>query len=119
MTTYVLDMNDSELRIARLAADASEIVAQSSGFAMIDGSIVFGEAALRQFRLHPPKINNQFWNRLNTEPLPTRGPNAANHADLVFRHFAELIRDAKLGAGDDCFIATPGTTTNDQLGLLL
>jgi hypothetical protein len=119
MTTYVLDLNDSELRVARLGSDTGEIVAQSSGFAMIDGSIVFGEAALRQFRLHPRKINNQYWNRLNTEPLPTRGPNAANHADLIFRHFTDLIREAKLGTGDECFIATPGTTTNDQLGLLL
>jgi hypothetical protein len=119
MTTYVLDTNDSELRIARLAADSGEVVALSNGFALIDGAIVFGDAALRQFRLHPRKINNQYWNRLNTEPLPTRAPNAANHADLVFRHFAELIRDAKFAAGDECFIATSGTTTNEQLGLLL
>jgi len=120
MTTYVLDLNDSELRIARLGADASEVVVQSNGFALIDDrSIVFGDPALKQFRLHPRKINNQFWNRLNTEPLPTRAPNAANHADLVFRHFAELLREAKFAPGDECFIATPGTTTNEQLGLLL
>jgi len=120
MTTYVLDLNDSELRIARLGADASEVVVQSNGFALIDDrSIVFGDAALKQFRLHPRKISNQFWNRLNTEPLPMRAPNAANHADLVYRHFAELLREAKFAADDEFFIATPGTTTNEQLGLLL
>jgi hypothetical protein len=120
MTTYVLDLNDSELRIARLGTDAGEIVVQSNGFALIDDrSILFGEPALKQFRLHPRKINNQFWNRLNTEPLPTRARNAANHADLVYHHFAELLRDAQFAAGDECFIATPGTTTNEQLALLL
>jgi len=120
MTTYVLDLNDSELRIARVGADASEVVVQSNGFALIDDrSIVFGDDALKQFRLHPRKINNHFWNRLNTEPLPTRAPNAANHADLVYLHFTELLREAKFAAGDECFIATPGTTTNEQLGLLL
>jgi len=120
MTTFVLDLNDSELRIARMGVDASEVVVQSNGFALIDDrSIVFGDRALKQFRLHPRKINNQFWNRLNTEPLPTRAPNVANHADLVYRHFAELLREAQFAVGDECFIATAGTTTNEQLGLLL
>ncbi len=36
MTTYVLDMNDSELRIARIGADSTDVVAQSNGFALID-----------------------------------------------------------------------------------
>ncbi|HET6472133.1 MAG TPA: hypothetical protein VFG38_09830 [Pseudomonadales bacterium] len=120
MTTFVLDLNDSELRLARIGADTSEVVAQSSGFALIeDRSIVFGDAALKQYRLHPRKINNHYWNRLNSEPLPARGRNAANNADLVYGHFAELLRTAGFAKGDECFIATPGTTTNEQLGLLL
>ncbi len=60
MPTYVLDMNDSELRIARVGADATDIVAQSIGFAMIDDrAIRFGESAMQQFRLHPRQVNNQ------------------------------------------------------------
>ena len=120
MATYVLDMNDSELRIARVGADNTEIAAQSTGFAMIDDrSIRFGEAAMQQFRLHPRQVNNQYWNRLNTDPLAVRGPNTANHADLVYRHFAELVREATVGPTDEFIIATPGTTSNEQLGLLL
>ena len=120
MATYVLDMNDSELRIARVGVDAVEVVAQSTGFALIDDrTIRFGESAMQQFRLHPRQVNNQFWNRLNTDPLAVRGPNTANHADLVYRHFTELVREATAGANDEFVIATPGTTSAEQLGLLL
>ncbi len=80
-------MNDSELRIARVDGDVADIVAQSTGFAMIDDrAIRFGERAMQQFRLHPRQVNNQFWNRLNTDPLAVRGPDTANNADLVYRH---------------------------------
>jgi hypothetical protein len=117
MATYVLDMNDGELRVAR---DGADVVAQSIGFAMIgDRAITFGEGAMQQFRLHPRQVNNQYWNRLNTDPLAVRGPNTANHADLVYRHFAQLLREASAGATDELVIATPGTTSNEQLGLLL
>jgi hypothetical protein len=120
MTTYVLDMNDSELRIARVGNDAYEVIAQSTGFALIeDRTIVFGDTALKQFRLHPRQINNQFWNRLSMDPLAVRGPNTANHADLVYRHFDELVRQAAVTHDDEFVIATPGTTTNEQLSLLL
>ena len=120
MTTYVLDMNDSELRIARMGADTTDVVAQSNGFAIIDErNIRFGDAAMQQFRLHPRQVNNHYWNRMNTDPLAVRGPNTANHADLVYRHLADLVREAAIAAGDDFVIATPGTTSNEQLGLLL
>jgi hypothetical protein len=120
MATYVLDMNDGELRVARVGAEAADIAAQSIGFAMIaDRAIGFGETAMQQFRLHPRQVNNQYWNRLNTDPLAVRGPNTANHADLVYRHFVELLREASVSAADELVIATPGTTSNEQLGLLL
>ncbi len=120
MTTYVLDMNDSELRIARLGADSIDVVAQSNGFAIIDErSIRFGDAAMQQFRLHPRQVNNHYWNRMNADPLAVRGPNTANHADLVYQHLADLVKQASIAAGDDFVIATPGTTSNEQLGLLL
>lgn len=120
MAAYVLDMNDSELRIARIGGEAHDVVAQSMGFALIEDRVIrFGQAALQLFRLHPRQVNNQFWNRLSTDPLPSRGPNTANHADLVYRHFQELVRDGAITGDDEFVIATPGTTTNEQLGLLL
>ena len=113
---YTLDLNDSGLRVFR----DLEVVTQSPGFAIVGPSeVLLGDAARGQFRLSPRQANNQFWHRLNMDPLATRGPNVANHADLVYRHLKELLEPAGFGADDELILAVSGTTTNDQLGLLL
>src|SRR5262245_12693040 len=120
MTTFILDLNDSELRIARITPDNVEVVAQSTGFALINERVVLlGDGAIQQFRLQPRQASNQFWNRLSTDPLPVRGPDTANFADLVFRHLSELVAMAGIGKNDELYIAVPGTTTPEQLGLLV
>jgi hypothetical protein len=97
-----IDLNDSELRIARIAADSVEIVAQSTGFALISERVVLlGDGAIQQFRLQPRQASNQFWNRLSTDPLPVRGPDTANFADLVFRYLSELVALAGIGKSDE------------------
>lgn len=120
MTTFVLDLNDSELRIGRIGPDSIEVVAQSTGFALINERVILlGEGAVQQFRLQPRQASNQFWNRLSTDPLPVRGPDTANFADLVFRHLSELVAVAGIAKSDELYIAVPGTTTPEQLGLLV
>jgi len=120
MTTFVLDLNDSELRIARVGPDSVEVVAQSTGFALINERLILlGEGAVQQFRLQPRQASNQFWNRLSMDPLPVKGPDTANFADLVFRHLSELVAVAGIGKSDELYITVPGTTTPEQLGLLV
>jgi hypothetical protein len=119
MTRYLLDMNDAELRIARIS-DSVEVVAQSIGFALVDSrDVTVGEQAMQQFRLHPRQANNQFWNRLSTDALPVRGPDTATYADLVYRQLRELAARAQIGAGDELHVAVAGSTSADQLGLLV
>jgi hypothetical protein len=116
MTIFTLDLNDAGLRLFR----DQEVAAQSPGFAIVMPSeLVLGDAARKQFRLHPRQANNQFWHLLSTDPLETRGPNIANHADLVYRQLQELLAEAAFGPDDELILAVAGTTTNDQLGLLL
>jgi hypothetical protein len=116
MAIFALDLNDSGLRLFR----DLEVTAQSSGFAIVmQSQLVLGDAARSQFRLHPREANNQFWHRLSMDPLATRGPNVANHADLVYRHLKELLDTANFGPDDELILAVAGTTTSDQLGLLL
>jgi len=119
VASYLLDMNDSELRIARIT-DAVDVVVQSLGFALVEsGGVTVGEGALQQFRLHPRQANNQFWNRLSTDALPVRGPDTATFADLVYRQLREMAMQAKIGAADELHVAVAGSTTADQLGLLV
>lgn len=116
MTNLVLDLNDADLRIAR----DGQVVASATGFALIeDKQVLLGDAALRQFRLHPRQANNLFWHRLNTEALAHRSGNIGSHADLVFRQLQHLSETAKISSSDDLIIAVPAATTTDQLGLLL
>jgi hypothetical protein len=116
MTTFILDLNDADLRIG----EADNVVTRSTGYALLDqDQLLLGDAALRQFRLHPRQANNLYWHRLNTEALSHRGRDIANHADLVFRHLQRMAEAARITASDELIIAAPATTTTDQLGLLL
>ena len=119
MTAYLLDMNDSELRVAHIG-ERIDVVTQSCGFALIDSrEVVVGERAMQQFRLHPRQANNQFWHRLSTDALPVRGPDTATFADLVYRQLQELAGQAQIGPADELYVAVAGSTSADQLGLLV
>ncbi len=116
MSLVILDLNDYELRLFR----DGELITTTTGYALVDDTGVrLGDDALRRFRLHPRKANNQYWQRMNMEPLAAPGPGAAHHADLIYLHLARMIDDAGVTEDDDIIIATPGTTSADQLGLLL
>lgn len=116
MGILVLDLNDSRLRLYR----ELDVVADGPGYAVVTPSeVVLGDTARSQFRLHPRQANNQFWHRLSMDPLASRGPNVANHADLVYRHLKALLESADARPDDELILAVPGTTTADQLGLLL
>ncbi len=118
MTTFAFDMNDSELRIARMV-EAPEVVVRSVGFAMINPrAVLLGNPALHEFRLHPRQASNQFWNRLSSDALSVRGPDTATFADLVYRQLRDMLQLAGAGAADELYIAVPGTTSGEQLGLL-
>jgi hypothetical protein len=116
VTTFVLDLNDAQLRIGA----GANTVATAPGFAVLDASgLLLGDEAVRQFRLRPREATNLFWHRLDTSTLGVRHTLAANHADLVYRHLETLAAAAKIGPGDELIIAAPATTTTEQLSLLL
>ena len=77
--------------------------------------LIFGEQAVRLARIHPQQANQQYFNRMNGDPLPQPVRRAANHADLVYLHLQELAASN----ADDAVLAVPGTLTGDQLGVLL
>lgn len=116
MTTFVLDANDADLRIAA----GGTVVARAPGFAALgSGELLLGRDAVHQFRLRPREASNLFWHRLDTEPLTVPHAQAANHADLVFRQLERLGREAGVGADDELIVAAPATMTTAQLSLLL
>ncbi len=110
--TLLLELNDAELSLYR---DGAPIYQQPAVAHVSDAGNRFGDEALKMTRLLPQQANQQYLSRLNADPLPVAGKQAANHADLVYQHLLEL----RPLVSEELVVAVPGTLTNDQLGVLL
>ena len=110
--TSILELNDLELTLHK----GAEVRYQSPAIAIVrNEELLFGEPAVRLARIHPQQANQQYFNRMNGDPLPQPIQKAANHADLVYLHLKELAERN----GEDTVLAVPGTLNGDQLGVLL
>ncbi len=110
--TAILEINDYELTLYQ----NGERLYHAPAMAIVrEPELSFGEAARREFRLFPRQANQQYFAKLNAEPLsqPTRA--AANHADLVYLHLKELQQLSD----NELVLAVPGNLNADQLGVLL
>ena len=110
--TLIFELNDTELSLYR----GTERLYHAPAIALArNDEILFGEAALRLARIHPQQTNQQYFSRLNADPLVQPVASAANHADLVYLHLKELA----ILIEEDVILAVPGTLSNDQLSVLL
>ena len=110
--TLIFELNDTELSLYR----GTERLYHAPAIALArNDEILFGEAALRLARIHPHQTNQQYFSRLNADPLVQPVASAANHADLVYLHLKELA----ILIEEDVILAVPGTLSNDQLSVLL
>lgn len=110
--TAIIELNDLELTLFK----GAEQLYQAPGFAVVrEEELIFGESAVRLARIHPQQANQQYFNRMNADPLPQPVRRAANHADLVYLHLKELAARNS----EDAVLAVPGSMSADQLGILL
>lgn len=111
-----LDINDIEITLAQEA----EIRFREPGIAIVnDAETTFGETALKRSRLDPRHTHNQFWQRLNADPVTPPGRGVKNQADLVYQHLLALKEATGLRDDDELIVVVPSSTTNEQLSLLL
>ena len=110
--TAILELNDFELTLYQNA----ERLYHAPAMAIVrDQDLSFGEAARREFRLFPRQANQQYFAKLNAEPLSQPSRAATNNADLVYLHLKELQQLCD----DQLVLAVPGNLSGDQLGVLL
>ena len=110
--TLLLELNDAALTLHR---DGRTLYRQPA-IAAIDGNeLTLGDQALGSARLHPQQTNQQYLARMNADPLARPGKQAANHADLLYRHLLAL----KPLVDEPLIAAAPGFLAPDQLGVLL
>ena len=111
----LLDINDTEIRLTR---DGHELYAQP-GIALVErGRTLFGDEASAQSRLHPRQTHNEFWQRLNADPVTPAGRGVANQADLVYLHLRRVLEAVEINRAE-LAVATPSTVAAAQLGMLL
>ena len=115
MSLLAAHINDAAITVL----NSERLLYRQPGFALLDDDgISIGDAAEHVARLKPRRIDNRFWERLDTEPLGySRFPNVSS-ADLVSRHL-EQVWGAVSGDGDQLLVAVPGYMSNQQLSLLL
>ena len=123
----LLDINDTEITLAR----DGQVLYAEPGIALVErGRTQFGSEASAQSRLHPRQTHNEFWQRLNADPVAPAGRSVANQADLVYLQLKSIREAAGLDRADlrrargaspshGMVVAAPSTTTPAQLGLLL
>ena len=108
----VLEINDTGL----LLSDGARVIAESPGFAALEGKALHvGAAARARSRLDPRRAFSRFWYQLEAT-LPAPAGAARSHADLAFAHLQslrEIAGDAPL------ILAAPGTLSREQLAILL
>lgn len=120
MTLLALELNDAGLVLARIATGGeSEILADSPGFALLEGNTVLtGEAAAARARQRPLFAHSTFWRELGVTPLPRPTAAVQTTADVAFTHLSELLKPVNSGA-ERMVIAVPAGYSRDQLGILI
>ncbi len=114
MTTGILEFNDLGLRYY----NAETLLAESPGYAYIEkNTLLFGDSAKAQAKLHPAKINHQFWQQLSLTPVATPTKTIRHNADLAYQHIRSLL--AEHTTDTNTLLAVPGSFSKAQLGLLL
>lgn len=113
MSLKVIELNDAGIKVA----DNSGIVLLSPGFALShDKSLLIGEQAEQQARLHPTRSFNKYWHELSLDPL-SHSDGIRHHADIAYAHLQHLTAEA--GIDGEVLFAVPGNFTRQQLAILL
>jgi len=123
MSLIALELADTGIMAAAgnpaglLAVDQG--ATSSPGFALpVKKTLSVGRAAQAQAHLYPQRVMNQFWERLDTQPLVPRSRSAGNHAEVALAHLAMVWEQIKT-RGRETIITIPGFWSREQLGLLL
>ncbi len=111
----VLDINDAEIVLTR---DGNELYSQPGVARVTPKATVFGHAALGQSRLHPQQSHNEYWHRLNADPVTPHGRGVGNQADLVYLQLQE-IRATTGEKRPSVVVVAPSAVTADQFAILL
>lgn len=115
MTTLAIEINDAGI----IAVDASGILAESPGYALVERrGVVTGEAARRAGRQRPRHCHSRFWEELGSPTSGGRSGHVPAPANLVHAHLKSLWLPLADRA-ERVILAEPGAMDGRQLRLVL
>jgi hypothetical protein len=108
-------INDAAL----VVVDESGIRYREPGYALLDDQqLTTGKVAFAEARIHPRRIQNTYWSKLDTTPIPDRRFQHLSAADLASRQLEQIWQAAGRG-GDQFVVAVPAYMGKENLGLFL
>jgi hypothetical protein len=114
MASSVIELNDSEIRVAR----EGEIILRTPGYAVLQpDAIILGENAERSAHLNPRQTHSRYWSNLNQDALSVHSSQARHNADLAWRQLLAIHEQAD--RPDEVIFTVPGSYSREQLSLLL
>lgn len=114
MNAYIIELNDSEIRVAK----GTEIILRSPGIAVVNNDdLQVGESALKMAYLNPRETYNRYWNKLNQDTLQTPTKRYRHHADLAYAHLLSIYEQT--GNPEEFLFIVPGNYSAEQLSMLL
>ncbi len=114
MSTAIIELNDSEIRMAT----GDNIVLRQPGYAVLaDNGITTGKQAWAMARSNPRQTYHRYWSQLNQDALIVPSRLARHHADLAYAQLLAMHEQA--GKPEEVVFAVPGNYSREQLALLL
>lgn len=112
---WIFEVNDIALSVWQ----DRELKFREPGIAnVLDGSIVFGDEAIRQYKARPALCHLQYWQKLNQEPTVRQSGGIATQADLIYQHLSSIKEQVGLVDHSKIRVVVPNDVTNPQLELL-
>lgn len=113
MSLLAVNLNDAAITVQ----DAERVLYREPGFALLDDDeLVTGEAAFREARLKPRRINNAFWSDLQTASLTDQRFRHLSAADIVSQQLEQIWQNV---SGDGVVVAVPAYMNAGNLSLFL
>lgn len=114
MSFATIHLNDIGLIISNDGTELSE----DAGLALLhDDGLKIGNDANQQAKLHPRKVNDNYWQSPSIESLKAVPDYVRHHADLIYHHLSKIHKD--LGEPEKIVLAVPSSLNAEQLSYIL
>lgn len=114
MSFASIHLND----IGLITSTDGDVMNEDAGIALLlDEGLKIGNDANQLAKLHPRKVNDNYWQSPSVEQLKAVPNYVRHHADLIYHHLTKIHKD--LGEPEKIVLAVPSSLNAEQLSYIL